>query len=207
MLKLLVNAEYLKYSEPPRMKIGGFWTFKKVDNIFGKGQQAVHNSGSSMLKDTPQFANKIQLFLSNYFLYDENFDNKRNNGLYTFLTEQINILKRFKTDYNFRKEILPTILDTKSFTFQSNISVNAFYISLILYFVVNYNFFKASQKSHIVLRNLISQHYSKEEDLLNKYFSILGQDIAVDYLTDICYGRYMFLELHLLEEEMWANLA
>jgi hypothetical protein len=54
MIELLFPRSELHTVKPPRMNIGEFISFIGY-NPLGKGQQAVHNSGSSMLKDTPSF--------------------------------------------------------------------------------------------------------------------------------------------------------
>ena len=68
MIENLFPEKILKKVSPPRMEIGEFITFVGY-NPLGKGQQAVHNSGSSMLKDTPSFKMKVIDFINLNLFY------------------------------------------------------------------------------------------------------------------------------------------
>lgn len=45
-----MDGNLIEIQEPPRMNYGKYLTFKGY-NLFGVGQQAVHNAGSSMMTD------------------------------------------------------------------------------------------------------------------------------------------------------------
>lgn len=206
MLELLVDEHDLKEVEPPKMKIGKFFTFKEVENLFGKGQQAVHNSGSSMMDDTPSFATNVVYFLSNHINYKtEYFKSIIENLNDTFLKNQADSLIKFKKDKAYRNSVLKKIFKAP-FEFNNDIEVDYLYISIILYFIKKYNYFESSHKAHEVTKKAIKKRYASEEKMLGKYYEKLENEETINYLMDVCYGRYYFLEVHFLEKVNIRNV-
>ena len=70
MIEYLFPPTELQTITPRYMKIGSFVTFNGND-LLGKGNQAVHNSGSSMLRDTPSFKTDISSFIKEHFKYSD----------------------------------------------------------------------------------------------------------------------------------------
>lgn len=206
MLELLINNDNLKKVKPPKMNIGEFWTFNEVENLFGIGQQAVHNSGSSMVDDTPSFAKSVVFFLNNHINYKsdsfkdiiENLDEK-------FLIHQSDNLIRFKNDKNYRFEVVNKIFfDT--FDFRDNIDIEYLYIAIVLYLVKKYNYFNSVHPSHSLTKDLIKKYYASEKTLLKSYYDKLITEEEIKYLMDVCYGRYYFLEVHFIEKTNIRNV-
>lgn len=99
MLEVLIRNSDLKKVKPPKMEIGEFWTFNEVNNLFGTGQQAVHNSGSSMVDDTPSFAKNVVYFLNNHINYKtEQFEDIIENLDDNFLRSQADSVIRFRNN-------------------------------------------------------------------------------------------------------------
>lgn len=200
MLEVLISKNELKKVKPPKMNIGEFWTFKEVNNLFGTGQQAVHNSGSSMVDDTPSFAKNVVYFLNNHINYNtEQFEGIIENLDDNFLRAQADSLIRFKNNRVYRVEVLDKIFN-KPFEFKSDIGVEYLYISIVLYIIKNYNYFKSKQKSHRLTNELIKEYYTSEKVLLDEYYNALLNEEKINYLMDVCYGRYYFLEVHFVEK-------
>lgn len=196
MLELLIDKSKLKLETPPRMEIGSFWTFKNNNNLFGIGQQAVHNSGSSMMIDTPTFKQKVLHFLDNHIEFEQTDINVINdlteNDFFRIQSERLN---RFKNDLDFRLECLDNIFVTP-FVFSSKISVNNLFIALMLYFIKNYNYFLSSHTSHSLTKREINKYFHSEGKLLEAVNNKLRTEKQLGYLLDVCFGRYYFLEVH-----------
>ena len=203
MIEYLFPENILHKVKPPKMNIGEFTTFKGY-YPFGKGQQAVHNSGSSMLKDTPNFKTKVLTFINDHFICDlADIDI----GIHKYIEYQVDSLLKFKSDQIFRTTILTDIFnDISSFSFSNNISSNNLFISLILFFVKEYNFIRSTHYHHNFTKSLALQYYSTETELLNKYSTLLQSIPYINYLSDICYGRYYFLEVHFQNKQETRNV-
>jgi len=195
MIEHLFPRNELTIVRPPRMNIGSFITFKEY-NPFGIGQQAVHNSGSSMLKDTPMFKVNVLNFINEHFKYSTT----KTNDVYSFISNQVDNLIRFKKDISFRKSVLSELFPKKPFEFDGNIKSDFLYISLILFFIREYNFLKSTHKSHSYTKRKCEKYYPKEQDFLSEYYEKLKTIDRIRYLSDVCYGRYYFLEVHFLEK-------
>lgn len=196
MIEHLFPKDKLEVVKPPRMDIGSFTTFKGYDPL-GIGNQAVHNSGSSMLIDTPTFKVKVLNFINEHF----KFSSTETDDVRSFISIQVDNLIKFKKDISFRKAILTKIFPKKPFDFNDNIESDYLYISLVLFFVCEYNFLKSTHNSHSVTKENCEKQYSHEQDLLSAYYSKLTSIDKIDYLSDVCYGRYYFLEVHFLEKD------
>lgn len=196
MIEYLFPAGLLEVVKPPRMDIGSFTTFKGY-NPFGIGQQAVHNSGSSMLKDTPSFKINVLNFINKHFKYS----NTETNDVHPFISIQVDNLIKFKKDISYRKDVLSILFPRKPFEFNDNIESDFLYISLILFFVHEYNFLKSTQQSHSFTKKICMKHYSNEQTFLSEYYNQLIKNNKISYLSDVCYGRYYFLEVHFLEKK------
>lgn len=206
MLELLVNIANLKKVKPPKMEIGEFWTFKEVNNLFGIGQQAVHNSGSSMVDDTPSFTKNVVYFLQNHINYNsDKFKYIMENLNDNFLISQADSLLRFREDKNYRTNVLNSIF-YKPFEFKKDISIDYLYISIVLFLVKKYNYFNSNHKSHDLTKRVIKNYYVSEEEFLKQYYDKLLNEEHINYLMDICYGRYYFLEVHFVEKVNIRNL-
>ena len=199
MIEFLFPNKELETVVPPRMDIGDFLVFKeysKKHNPFGKGQQAVHNSGSSMLKDTPSFRANVITFIEDHFKYsDTKFDDVN-----SFISLQVDNLVKFKKDKGYRNLILKEIFPTQPFVFDNNIKSDFLFISLVLFFVREYNFLNSTHKAHDLTKNICLRYYKTENGLLDAYYKNLISQNNIKYLSDICYGRYYFLEVHFLEK-------
>ena len=203
MIELLFPENELEVVRPPKMQIGDFYTFKDY-NVFGIGQQAVHNSGSSMLKDTPLFGKKINNFITDHFAQSTagSFPN-----VDLFINKQVDNLLKFKLDKEFRNDCLQHIFShINSREFSYHIPSEYLYITLILFFIKEYNFFKSTNRAHDITKSKAIQHFSTEANFLNQYFSLLQSAESINYLSDICYGRYYFLEVHFLNKENPRNV-
>lgn len=201
MIENLFPKDELAVVKPPRMNIGGFITFKGY-NPLGKGQQAVHNSGSSMLKDTPTFKENVLTFINEHF----KFSSTKTNDVNTFISIQVDNLIKFKEDLAFRKKVLLDIFPKNLFEFADEIDSDYLYIALIMFFVKEYNFLKSTHESHSVTKENCKQHYLNEEELLSAYYKKLVSLDKIKYLSDVCYGRYYFLEVHFLEKNNPRNV-
>ena len=200
MLELLVRISDLKKVKPPKMEIGEFWTFNEVNNLFGAGQQAVHNSGSSMVDDTPSFAKNVVYFLSNHINYKtEQFENIIENLDDNFLKSQADSLIRFRNDKEYRIFVLSKIFND-AFEFNKDIGVEYLYISIVLYLIKKYNYFNSTQVSHEVTKKAIKRYYKSEKEMLDEYYNKLISEEKINYLMDVCYGRYYFFEVHFVEK-------
>lgn len=196
MIEHLFPEEELQVVKPPRMDIGSFTTFKGYDPL-GVGNQAVHNSGSSMLMDTPTFKVKVLKFINDHF----KFSSTETADIHSFISVQVDNLVKFKKDISFRKSVLSEIFPIKPFEFNGDIESDYLYISLVLFFVREYNYLKSTHDSHSVTKENCEKHYSNEEELLSAYYDKLTSIDEIDYLSDVCYGRYYFLEVHFLEKD------
>lgn len=197
MIEYLFPPSELHKVRPPRMKIGEFFAFNEY-NPLGKGQQAVHNSGSSMLKDTPSFKLKVLSFINEHFKYS---DGGNNINLKTYISKQVDSLRKFKANKRYRNICLGEIFDdVNTLTFSNNIKSEYFYISLIMLFVKEYNFLKSTHQAHSLTKDKALEYYSTENDLIRKYVFQLRNQTSIKYLSDICFGRYYFLEVHFQEK-------
>lgn len=195
MIEYLVDENLLEVQEPPRMNYGKYLTFKGY-NLFGVGQQAVHNAGSSMMTDTPNFKKKVVEFIYKYIEFDtEEFVELIKLGKEQFYEQQKERLVRFEKDKNFRRECLKDIF-SKSFVFKDKIKCSNFEIAIMLYFIKEYNYLLSTKAEHLFTKKIMSQFYADSDTLLNVVFEKLENEEDVGYLLDICYGRYYFLELH-----------
>ena len=96
MIEYLVDGILLEYQEAPRMNYGKYLTFKGY-NLFGVGQQAVHNAGSSMMSDTPRFKEKVIEFIKNHISFDAiEFKELINDGKEGFYDKQRDRLSKFE---------------------------------------------------------------------------------------------------------------
>jgi len=199
MIEYLVDINNLKRVTPPRMSIGSFWTFKTNDNLMGIGQQAIHNSGSSMMKDTPLFKKHVIDFLNNHIKYDsKEFVTYSQFDILDFFKNQQSYLEEFKNNLIFRRECLNKIF-IRPFVFASEIETKYLFISLMLYFIKEYNYFKSTQVNHYITKNEILKYYPNENNFILAILDILNNADKIHYLLDVCYGRYYFLEVHFLE--------
>lgn len=195
MIEYLVDGNLIEIQEPPRMNYGKFWTFKGY-NLFGVGQQAVHNAGSSMMTDTPTFKKKVVEFIHQHIEFDtEEFVELIKLGKEHFYEQQKERLIRFEKDKNFRRECLQDII-SESFDFKDKIKCSNFEIAIMLYFIKEYNYLLSTKAEHRFTKDKMSQFYADSDTLLNAVFEKLVNEEDVGYLLDICYGRYYFLELH-----------
>lgn len=203
MIEYLFPTAKLHTVKPPRMNIGKFIAFKGY-NPLGIGQQAVHNSGSSMLKDTPSFKLKVLSFINEHFKYSDD-DNNINTKLY--ISMQVDSLQKFKNNKRYRNICLNEIFDdVYTLSFSGNIRSEYLYISLIMFFVKEYNFLKSRQQEHSFTKTKALQYYSTEKDLIKQYVLQLQKPTSIKYLSDICFGRYYFLEVHFLEKKNPRNV-
>lgn len=194
MIEYLFPSSELHTVRPQLMNIGDFITFVGY-NPLGRGNQAVHNSGSSMLLDTPKFRTNTLLFINNHFKYSENETSPSQ-----FIFEQVGTLLRFKNDLTFRSQTIRKILtDPLSLIFSENIDPEYLYISLILFFVKEYNFFRSRYKSHVFTFNKVNEFYASEDEFITAYVNKLLNQPTINYLSDVCFGRYYFLEVHFQE--------
>lgn len=198
MIEYLFPTAELHTVRPPRMNIGEFIAFKGY-NPLGKGQQAVHNSGSSMLKDTPSFKSKVLSFLSEHFIYS---DGGNNINLKLYISKQVDLLQKFKTNKLYRNVCLNEIFDDiNTLSFSGIIKSEYLYISLIMFFVKEYNFLKSTHQEHSFTKTKALQYYSTENNLIKQYVLQLQKLTSIKYLSDICFGRYYFLEVHFQEKK------
>jgi hypothetical protein len=196
MLEILIDKENLKLEKPPRMEIGQFWTFKRNNSLFGKGQQAVHNSGSSMMIDTPTFKQKVLHFLDNHIEFEQSDINSITEiSEEQFFEVQSERLNKFKSNLQFRLECLDNIF-IAPFMFSSNISFKNLFVALMLYFIKNYNYFLSTHSAHSITKQEIKKYFTNEDELLKEIYQKLRTENKIDYLLDVCYGRYYFLEVH-----------
>lgn len=196
MLNLLIDDKHLKIVTPPKMNIGSFYTFIENDNLFGVGQQAVHNSGSSMMRDTPNFKQDVLNFLENHIDFNEvKINNINDIGLNKFFDIQKSSLECFKKDSTYRKDVLDNVF-IQPFEFSTTIDIDYLVISLMLYFVKKYNCFHSTQVAHSVTKKAFVKHFKNENVFLSKVNSLLVSENELGYLLDVCFGRYYFLEIH-----------
>lgn len=88
MIEYLVDGNLIEIQEPPRMNYGKFLALKGY-NLFGVGQQAVHNAGSSIMNDTPTFKKKVVEFINQYIEFNtEEFPELIKNGKEYFYEQQ-----------------------------------------------------------------------------------------------------------------------
>lgn len=201
MLERIVDKKKLITVKPPIMDIGVFYTFKENNNLLGSGQQAVHNAGSSMVTDTPNFAVKVANFLSEHMEYEaDEYYNIIDSFNIDFLKEQAKTLIRFKKDYKFRIKVLDCIFESP-FVFKKDISISYIYIVIIFFLIKEYNYFNSTHTAHEITKSSIKKYFSNQEELLKAYYSELLEEDEITYLMDICYGRYYFLEVHFTEIE------
>ena len=196
MIETLFPINELKVVSPPRMDIGSFYVFKEIENPFGRGQQAVHNSGSSMLKDTPKFKKKVISFIEEHFAYSDT----NVNDVYKFIENQVKNLIKFKNNIEYRKKVLEEIFPEKPFLFNYSIKADYLYISLILFFVREYNYLQSTHKAHSLTKNKTIQYYKNKNIFLSEIYTKLINLKSFSYITDVCFGRYYFLEVHFLEK-------
>lgn len=195
MLEYIVDGNLIEVQEPPHMNYGKFYSFIGY-NVFGVGQQAVHNAGSSMMTDTPSFKNKVVDFIYQYIDFDtEEFAELIKNGKEDFFDKQKERLKKFEKNKNFRRECLKDIFKGR-FVFRDKIRCSNFEIAIMLYFIKEYNYLLSTKADHQFTRDKMQSIYPDTEKLLDKVFDALMNEEDVGYLLDVCYGRYYFLELH-----------
>jgi hypothetical protein len=88
VIEYLVDGNLIEIQEPPRMNYGKFLALKGY-NLFGVGQQAVHNAGSSIMNDTPTFKKKVVEFINQYIEFNtEEFPELIKNGKEYFYEQQ-----------------------------------------------------------------------------------------------------------------------
>lgn len=205
MIEFLFPKKELEIVSPPRMDIGDFIVFKdysKKHNPFGIGQQAVHNSGSSMLKDTPTFRVNVISFIEEHFKYsDTKYDDVN-----SFISLQVDNLVKFKKDKVYRNVVLSELFPKTPFVFDNSIKSDYLFISLVLFFVREYNFLKSTHKPHELTKSICKRYYKNEKELLKSFFDNLKSQNKIKYISDICYGRYYFLEVHFLEKNNPRNV-
>lgn len=195
MIEYLVDNNLIEFQEPPRMNYGKYLTFKGY-NLFGVGQQAVHNAGSSMMTDTPAFKKKVVEFIHRYFEFDaEEFVELIKKGKDHFYEQQKTQMTRFEKNRTFRRECLQEIF-TETFVFKDKIKCSNFEIAIMLYFLKEYNYLLSTKPEHQFTKDKMSEFYPDSGELLNAVYEKLLNEEDVGYLLDICYGRYYFLELH-----------
>lgn len=195
MIEYLVDGNLIEMQEPPRMNYGRYLTFKGY-NLFGIGQQAVHNAGSSMMTDTPTFKKKVVEFIRQHIEFDtEEFVDLIKLGKELFYEQQKERLVRFERDKDFRRECLRDIF-SEPFGFRDKIKCSNFEIAIMLYFLKEYNYLLSTKVEHQFTKDKMSEFYADSETLLNAVYEKLVNEDDVGYLLDICYGRYYFLELH-----------
>ena len=195
MIEYLVDEKVIEVQEPPRMNYGKYLTFKGY-NLFGVGQQAVHNAGSSMMTDTPTFKKKVVEFLHKHIEFNtEEFAELIEKGKENFYEQQKERLVRFEKDKNFRIECLKDIF-SGVFVFNDKIKCSNFEIAIMLYFLKEYNFLLSTKAEHQFTKDKMAEFYADSDTLLDAVFDKLMNEEDVGYLLDICYGRYYFLELH-----------
>lgn len=199
MLEQIVDKKNLKKEKPARMNIGDFWTFKEVSSLFGVGNQDVHNSGSSMIRDTPNFLNDILDFLNSHINYTaEDADYLGNCTVDEIFDKQKIVLEEFMSDPLKRKDYMNNLFLPNTLVFKENIPTKLFVTALILYIMKKYNFFRSKNKDHELTKMLIKKYFSSEEILLKKIQNVLYSDEPINYLTDVCFGRYYFLQVHFM---------
>ncbi len=201
MIEHLFPKSELEVVKPPKMKIGSFITFKGY-NPLGIGQQAVHNSGSSMLKDTPNFKVNVLNFINKHFKYSTT----KTNDVNSFIISQVYNLIKFKRNLSFRKKVLTELFPKKPFEFNEDIKSEFLYISLILFFIREYNFLKSQHNHHSFTKEKCKKYYQNEQIFLSRYYEGLTTIRKIKYLSDVCYGRYYFLEVHFLEKDNPRNV-
>ena len=195
MIEYLVDEKVIEIQEPPRMNYGKYLTFKGY-NLFGVGQQAVHNAGSSMMTDTPTFKKKVVEFICEHIEFDtEEFAELIEKGKEYFYEQQKKRLIRFEKDKIFRIECLKDIF-SEVFVFRDKIKCSNFEIAIMLYFLKEYNFLLSTKPEHQFTKDKMVEFYADSDTLLDAVFDKLMNEDDVGYLLDICYGRYYFLELH-----------
>ena len=195
MIEYLVDGKVIEVQEPPRMNYGKFLTFKGY-NLFGVGQQAVHNAGSSMMTDTPSFKKKVVEFIHQHIEFDtEEFAELIKRGKEHFYEQQKERLVKFEKDKNFRIECLKDIF-LEPFVFNDKINCSNFEIAIMLYFLKEYNFLLSTKAEHQFTKRKMAEFYADADTLLDAVFDKFMNEEDVGYLLDICYGRYYFLELH-----------
>jgi len=198
MIEYLFPGKELHKIKPPRMDIGEFISFKGY-NPLGKGQQAVHNSGSSMLKDTPSFKQKVLTFINDHFKYSTDSNSASIND---FINNQIDNLTKFKSNKQFRNKLLNHIFSNiDNYEFQEDIDTDYLYISLILFFVIEYNLFKSTHSDHDFTKQKAMTKYQNEQMFLIDIFRNFKEQETINYISDVCFGRYYFLEVHFQEKE------
>lgn len=195
MIEYLVDGKVIEIQEPPRMHYGKYFAFKG-HNLFGVGQQAVHNAGSSMMKDTPSFKKKVIEFIHKHIEFDtREFVELIEKGKENFYEQQKERLVRFEKDKDFRIECLKDIF-TEVFVFSNKIKCSNFEIAIMLYFMKEYNFLLSTKAEHQFTKDKMGEFYADSDALLQAVYDKLMNEEDVGYLLDICYGRYYFLELH-----------
>jgi 5-methylcytosine-specific restriction protein A len=90
--------------------------------------------------------------------------------------------------------------------FHENISPEYFYITLVLFFVKEYNYFKSTHTEHNATKQKAEEKYNSEKVFLKKYYRLLETLDTINYLSDVCYGRYYFLEVHFQEKDNPRNV-
>lgn len=204
MIEYLFPDSELQKVKPPKMKIGEFYTFKGNNNLLGVGSQAVHNSGSSMLLDTPLFKWKVISFIDDHFKYS---NSENNANIPSFIEEQVDSLLRFKSDKQYRAKCIADIFDkANTLSFSSSIKAEYLYISLILFFVKEFNFFRSKHRDHVVTKKNAQDSYKSEAKFIEEYVYQLQKQPNIKYLSDVCFGRYYFLEVHFSEKVSPRNV-
>ncbi len=195
MIEYLVDGNLIEIQERRRMNYGKFLALKGY-NLFGVGQQAVHNAGSSIMNDTPTFKKKVVEFINQYIEFNtEEFPELIKNGKEYFYEQQRQYLIRFEKDKEFRKECLQNIF-SKPFVFKNEIRCSNFEIAIMLYFMKEYNYLLSTKVEHQFTKDKMLEFYSDSDALLDAIYDKLITEENVGYLLDVCYGRYYFLELH-----------
>lgn len=195
MIEYLVDKDVIEVQEPPKMHYGKYLTFKG-NNLFGVGQQAVHNAGSSMITDTPTFKKRVVKFIYQHIDFDtEEFENIIKMGKDNFYEQQREQLIKFEKDKLFRRERLNEIFSDE-FVFREKIKCSNFEIAIMLYFLKEYNYLLSTKAEHRYTKEKMSEYFENSDTLLHAVYQILLTVEDIGYLLDICYGRYYFLELH-----------
>lgn len=195
MIEYLVDGNLIEAQAPPRMHYGKYLTFKGY-NLFGVGQQAVHNAGSSMMTDTPKFKKRVIEFINEHIEFEtEEFRELFKLGKENFYEQQKEQLIKFENNKKFRRERLKEIFK-KEFVFKDKIKCSDFEIAIMLYFLKEYNYLLSTKPEHKYTKDKMSEYYDDSSSLLHAVYEKLYNEEDVGYLLDICYGRYYFLELH-----------
>lgn len=104
----------------------------------------------------------------------------------------INNLKRFKSDFKFRKEIFKKT--NKENSFKKNIPFEYLYIFLSIYIAFNYTYFEKNE-----LEKFEPINFKDKDDYIKKFKKIINSDEIINNLTCFCYTQYFWFDYHLSE--------